>query len=268
MKIDAEVHFWKYEKNISNPLIRNNKLLQQHYLPDQITLSLNRNGIDGCIAVVAEHTAVETRFLSELALTHPEIRGVIGWIDLYDSETANNIREFQQYAPIRGYLTEALRDRRPTLPVMELLHENQYSLDLSIGHESDPDVLNWMNDYPDQQFVLQDCGNPDAKQPPSAAWKTIIRELAKHQNLSCKVSGLFIHSNWRSWKPADFYPFLEILFEAFGPERILYASDWPFMLLAGIYVQWKSLLEKFTENWSPEHRDKFFGENAKRIYRI
>ena len=83
---------------------------------------------------------METRFLSELALTHPEIRGVIGWIDLYDSETANNIREFQQYVPIRGYLTEALRDRRPTLPVMELLR-NQYSSDLSIGHESDPDVL-------------------------------------------------------------------------------------------------------------------------------
>ena len=105
----------------------------------------------------------------------------------------------------------------------------QYTLDLNLSSDTNTDALNeWIRSYPDQHFVLEQCGNPDAKQPPSAAWIQQIRQLAKNQNLSCKVSGLFTLSNWKSWKPADFYPFLDILFEAFGPNRLLYASDWPF----------------------------------------
>ncbi len=79
MHIDSEVHFWKYDKSNTNPLIRNNKILAQNYLPEQLAQSLHRNGMQGCIAVAAENLEVETRFLSELALTHPEIRGVVGW---------------------------------------------------------------------------------------------------------------------------------------------------------------------------------------------
>jgi L-fuconolactonase len=114
--------------------------------------------------------------------------------------------------------------------------------------------------------MLEQCGNPDAKQPPAAAWIQQITQLAKNQNLACKVSGLFTLSVWKSWKPADFYPFLDILFEAFGPNRLLYASDWPFILLSGSYVQWKSLLEKYTEQMKEEERENFFGKNAERWY--
>jgi L-fuconolactonase len=72
----------------------------------------------------------------------------------------------------------------------------------------------------------------------------------------------------KSWKPADFYPFLDIVFDAFEPERLLYASDWPFLLLSGIYVQWKSLLEKYMEKFTEDDRTLFFGGNAARIYRL
>src|ERR1700676_5021853 len=106
MHIDSEVHFWKYGKSLLNPFIRNNKLLQQDYLPEHLTQSLNRNKIDGCIGVVAEPAEVETRFLSELALTHPQMKAVVGWINLYDPKAVEKIREFQQYNPIRGYLIE------------------------------------------------------------------------------------------------------------------------------------------------------------------
>ncbi len=209
MKIDAEVYFWKYVKTFRHPLIRENKLLQQYYLPEQITQSLHRNGIDGCIGAVAEPAEVETRFLAELALTHTEIHGVIGWIDLYDPKAGEKIREFQQYIPLRGYWIETMTDPTVNPAVMELLKEYQYSLDLSLGNETDPaDLKKWLSANPDQHFILQDCGNPDAKQAPSKAWETRIRELSKNHNLSCKLSGLFTRGNWKSWKPADFYPFL------------------------------------------------------------
>src|SRR6478672_7681279 len=133
MKIDAEVFFWKYEKQFQHPLIRENKMLQQQYLPEQITQNLQRNGMDGCIAATAEDAEVQTRFLAELALTHPEIRGVVGWINLYDDKTVDKIREFQQYTAIKGYRMEAGRLASISPSAMALILENQYTLDLSTG---------------------------------------------------------------------------------------------------------------------------------------
>jgi L-fuconolactonase len=269
MKIDAEIYFWKYENTFRHPLIRGNKILQLQWLPEQISQSLHRNGIDRCIAAVAENAEVQTRFLVELALTHPEISGVVGWLDLYNSKAADKILEFQEYTPIRGYRIET-RNTQSILPsVMELLLANQYSLDLSLGAETDLSFLKtWLSGNQDQVFILRDCGNPDAKKPPSKTWETNIRGLAENQNLSCKLSGLFTNGKGKNWKPADFYPFLDILFDAFGSERLLFASEWPFLLLSGLYVQWKSLLEKFMEKYSVEDQNKIFGENARRLYRI
>jgi L-fuconolactonase len=269
MQIDSEVHFWKYGKSISNPFIRDNKLMQQDYLPEHLTQSLGRNKIDRCIAAVAEPAEVETRFLSELAATHPQISGVIGWLDLYDPGAIEKIREFQQYKCILGYRIEINKGKFPSTGVMETLAGNQYCLDISMGGKTDIDSLTtWMNDWPDQHFILRDCSNPDAKNAPSKIWASTIRELSKNQNLSCKLSGLFTSGNPKSWKAADFYPFLEILFESFGAERLLYASEWPFLLLAGLYVQWKSLIEKYMERNTAEDHEKVFGENTVRIYRL
>jgi L-fuconolactonase len=269
MKIDAAVHFWKYAKTFQNPLVSENKILQTHFLPEQISQSLHRNGINGCIAINAENTEVETRFLAELALTHPEISAVIGWIDLTDVRAIEKLGEFQQYNPVRGYQMVSRKDRLPKPAVMQFLLENNYALDISLGAGTEPgDLSDWLSSNMDQQFVLQDCANPDATRAPSAQWESKIRELSAQRNLSCKVSGLFIHGSRKTWKPADFYPFLDILFDAFGIERMMYASDWPYLLLSGIYVQWKSLLEKFTENFKNEDREKFFGANASRIYRL
>ena len=269
MKIDAGVYFWKYAKTFRHPLIRENKIMQQQYLPEQLTQSLHRNGLDGCIAVAAEQEEVETRFLAELALTHTEIRGVIGWIDLYNPDVAEKIQTFHPYVPLRGFWIETGKGSVPEPSVMELLRDYQYTLDISLNKDADMSSLKkWLKDNPEQQFILQDCGNPDTKEAPGSSWETSIRELSKIQNLSCKVSGLFERGNRKSWTPADFYPFLEILFDSFGSKRLLYASDWPFLQLSGLYVQWKSLLEKFMERYPAEDRDFFFGENAQHLYRL
>lgn len=269
MHIDSEVHFWKYDRSNSNPLIRNNKLLAQHYLPEQLTQSLHRNGIQGCVAVTAENLEVESRFLAELAYTHPEILGAVGWTDLHGPHIEKKIQELQEYTPLKGFQYTPMAGQAPAAGVMELLQAHQYSLDLSLDMHTDLSALTkWIKSFPDQTFILRNCGNPDASHPPSAAWEKQIQELAGNANLFCKVSGLLTSAKGKSWKPADFYPFLDTVFNSFGPERLLYASDWPFLLLSGIYVQWKSLLEKYMEKFSEDDRGLFFGDNAARIYRL
>ena len=269
MHIDAEVYFWKNEKAFRNPVIRENKILQQQYLPEQIIQSMHRNSIDGCLAVVGEPEEVETRFLAELAVTHREIIGVIGWINLRDPAAVEKIHAFHTYTPIRGYMLEVGTEEFPSPEIMESLKNYNYALDLSGATISHLDELaKWLQDNTGQQFVISDCGHPDARQAPSKEWETKIRELAKSENLCCKLSGLFTRGNRKTWKPADFYPFLEILFEAFGSERILFASEWPFLLISGMYVQWKSLVEKFMEKFPVEYHGQVFGANAQRIYHL
>src|SRR5450432_244433 len=208
MKIDAEVHFWKFNKLSGNQYIRDNKILNQDYLPEQITQNLHRNGIEGCITVAVDDSEVETRFLSELAATHPEILAVIGWLDLYDSKASDKIREFQQYKPIRGYFIEFENDRELSAGVMELLNENQYSLDFTMRQGMNTNSVDkWLNAYPDQQFILQKGGSPDTGHGPTTAWENQIHELAKNKNLSCKLTGLLTGgSNLKSWSPKDFIP--------------------------------------------------------------
>jgi L-fuconolactonase len=268
MKIDAEVHFWKYDKTTSN--IHNNKILHQHYLPEQLAQSLHRNDINGCVAVVAEKKEVETRFLAELSLTHPEIRGIVGWTNLHDQKSADKIQELHEYSYLKGFQIDAIDESLPSAGVMEKLKEYDFTLDMVIREGIDLELWGgFIHSFPGQPFILQNCGNPDTSGMPKKEWESFIRQLANNQNLNCKISGLLTGgADLKSWKPADFYPFLDILFESFGPERLMFASDWPFILMAGIYVQWKSLMEKFTEKFSTDDRNKFFGENAARIYRL
>ena len=137
MKIDAEVHFWKFDKSTAAPFIRNNKLLSQHYLPEQLSQSLHRNGMDGCIAVVSEQKEVETRFLAELSLTHPEIKAVIGYTDLNHPKSVDKLQELHQYTALRGFLIELMEDPAPPPDIMELLRQNEYSLDISWRNGTD-----------------------------------------------------------------------------------------------------------------------------------
>jgi L-fuconolactonase len=270
MKIDAAVHFWKYEKSSAPLGIKNNKILQQHYLPEQLSPTLDRNGIDGCIAVAFVNQEVETRFLSELAKTHPLIKGVIGWTALHTPQSIEKIKELHRYGTIKGFRMRVDENSRPTPSVMEWFKEYGGTLELDFRPESDPAAgARFMETYPEQIFVLENAGNPATQGAPEKKWEQAVRLLAKHPQTHCKVSGLLSGGlDPKSWKPADLYPYLDILLDAFGMERLLFASDWPFILVAGMYVQWKSLLEKYLEKVLSEDREKFFGENARNLYRI
>jgi L-fuconolactonase len=122
--------------------------------------------------------------------------------------------------------------------------------------------------FPGQPFVIDHCAKPDIKQPLNSEWADGMKELAQYPNVNCKLSGLFTEANWKSWSAGDFYPFLDVVFNAFGTERLMFGTDWPVILLSGMYVQWKSLLEKYMEKMVPEIKDQVFGLNAAAFYKI
>ena len=274
LSIDAHVHFWKYDKKRYDWIDKTMKTLQQDYLPEHLSLSLKRNGVDGVVAVQADQSEYETHFLVELAKTHPVIKGIVGWIDLQADNVEDRLQYFSQYPSIKGYRHVVQGE-----PIDFLARENfrrgvralqayDYTYDILIFHNQLQPALDFVKTFPDQPFVIDHCAKPDIRNRKTDDWKTLMKEIAQYPNVCCKLSGLFTEAAWKEWSAGDFYPYLDVVFEAFGTDRLLFGSDWPVMLLSGIYVQWKSLLEKYMEDFDPEDREKVFGLNAIQFYNL
>ena len=274
MIIDSHVHFWKYNKSELPWIDRNMNILKKDYLPSDLELTLKRNHVDGCIAVQAMTAEVETRFLAELAKSHPFIKGVVGWADLKADNAEKKLTELREYSSIVGirHIVQSepddfLYDEKFRAGI-SLLKEFGYTFDLLIYPRQLKAAVDFVSAFPEQTFIINHCAKPDIKSRDLENWQKGITDLALFPNVSCKLSGLITEAGWKEWSPADFYPFLDVVFESFGTERLMFGSDWPVMLLSGIYVQWKSLLEKYMEKYLVEQKEAIFGLNALKIYGI
>jgi len=140
--------------------------------------------------------------------------------------------------------------------------------DLLLFPKQLPAAIELVRHFPEQPFVLDHIAKPFIKDGTLEPWAAQIRELAREPHVLCKVSGMVTEAKPGAWKADDFRPYLDVVFEAFGPERLMYGSDWPVCLLSGSYAQVFGLVEEYTRHLSAEQRDAFFGGNAARFYRV
>ena len=272
MRVDTHVHFWHYDAVRDAWINDDMETLKQDYLPQHLAASLKRNGFDACVAVQASQAELETHFLVELTKTNDIIKGVVGWIDLQNENIEERLQYFSQYPIIKGWrhVVQGEPDdfllRKNFQRGVRALQPYGYTYDILIYHHQLPPALEFIAAFPEQKFVIDHCAKPDIAHKKIDEWKVLMREMAQHPNVYCKISGLFTEAKWRHWSPAEFYPYLDVVFEAFGTDRIMFGSDWPVILVSGLYVQWKSLVEKYMENMNSEEKEKVLGENATRFY--
>lgn len=272
MTIDTHVHFWKYNPERDSWMTDEMKLLRQDYLPEHFASTARNNRIDGLVAVQVDQSELENHFLLELAATHPQIKGIVGWIDFRNPNLPERLQYFHQFPLIKGWRHIVQGEPadfllRPDFRkgVAQLFPYN-YTYDILIYHHQLAAAVDFVQQLPHQKLVIDHCAKPDIKSKAIGEWKKHMRTLAKHPNVYCKLSGLLTETHWKNWSAADFYPYLDVVFESFGTDRLIFGSDWPVILLSGIYVQWKSLLEKYMEPLSPEAQEQVFGGNAVTFY--
>ena len=274
MTIDSHVHFWKFNRTRDAWITDDMKVLQQDYLPEHFNLTLKRNEIDGVVAVQASQEEVETRFLCELAKTHPSIRGVVGWIDLQADNVEERLQHFSQYPEIKGYRHIVQGEPDDFLLNVNFqrgiraLQPFNYTYDILIYPRQLPAAITFVEAFPDQRFVIDHCAKPVIRKKEIDNWASHMNTIAKHPNVYCKLSGLLTEATWKEWSAGDFYPYLDVVFDAFGTDRLMFGSDWPVILLSGMYVQWKSLIEKYMEKFPQEEKEKVMGQNARGFYSL
>ncbi|KGE85237.1 MAG: amidohydrolase family protein [Phaeodactylibacter xiamenensis] len=276
MRIDAHQHFWEYDP-VAYPWISEAMpKLRKDHLPTDLSPLLKEEGIGGCVAVQARQSPEETDFLLHLTQQYAFIKGVVGWIDLQAPDVAQTLGHYQSNPLLKG-IRHIVQDEpddefllRPDfLRGVQKLGQQGYTYDILVFERHLPVVLKFLDACPDQPFVLDHLGKPTIEGGPSPLWKDHIRSIAAHPNVYCKLSGLVTEADWNNWQREDFYPFLDIAMEAFGPERLMIGSDWPVCLLAAdSYHETVNVVQMYLQQYAPEAQPAILGATATQFYQL
>lgn len=274
MRLDSHQHFWKFNP-VEYGWMKPEWPIRRDFLPPDLQPLLNQHQLDGSIAVQARQTLEESRWLLALADEFPLIKGVVGWVDLRSDRVEEQLAGLAlhpRFVGVRHVVQDEPDDRFVLRPdfIRGITRLKQFDLtyDLLVFPQQLPAAIELVRRFPEQPFVLDHIAKPRIREGILSPWRERIRELAQAGNVCCKISGLATEADWANWKAEDFRPFLDIVFEAFGEERLMYGSDWPVCLLAGSYERVFNLVEEYVQPLSAEVRAKFFGENAARFYGI
>jgi L-fuconolactonase len=273
VRVDSHQHFWRYDPVRYGWIGDEMRMLQRDYLPDDLHSQMLANGIDATIAVQADQSEQDTNFLIELAEQHHWIAGVVGWVDLRSPEVNRRLESFSHSPRLRGmrHVAQSESDdwflaREDFVRGVKALGEFGLTYDILIYPKQLAAARKLVEKLPDQKFVLDHLAKPLVKLREIEAWAAEIRGLAENPRVFCKLSGLVTEADWKNWSAADFKPYLDIVFEAFGPERLMFGSDWPVCLVAGSYSRVKALIADYLAEERAGYGDRIFGGNAIHFY--
>jgi L-fuconolactonase len=274
MRIDAHQHFWKYKKQTHVWIDETMVSIQKDFLPEDLKPHLLTHNIIGCVAVQTAQTELETEFLLNLAEKNSMIKGVVGWVNLQSKLIEMQLEKYAENTNLKGFrhiLQAESADfmlQQSFIRGLKALEKHKFTYDILIYPEQLPFALKIAKQCESQYFVLDHFAKPSIKTGAIKQWEKDLRKLAKMDHVFCKISGLITEANWQNWTLETLRPYLDVAFESFGPDRLMFGSDWPVCLLAGQYTEVIHAIESYIESFSASEKAKIMGENAIRFYKL
>ncbi len=275
MKIDAHQHFWQYNPREYGWIGPAAEILQRDFLPADLERATASAGIQGVVSVQARQSLNETNWLLELASHHQWIRGVVGWLPLTAPDAQAHIATAAANPKLKA-VRHVLHDESDDHYILgedfnrgiRLLGPHHLAYDLLIFERHLPQTIEFVDQHPNQTFVLDHLAKPHIKEQIQEPWRKLITDLAARPNVYCKLSGIITEADHQHWTPADLHPYLQTTLEAFGPRRLMFGSDWPVCLLAGSYLRWTQTVQDFIAPLAPAEQDRIMGDTAIEAYRL
>lgn len=276
MKIDSHQHYWHFNTADYGWMGENMSVIKRDFLPADLLPELKSIDFDGSVAVQARQSLEETGWLLQLADEHPHIKGVVGWLDLQSEQAEEQIAAFAKHPKAVG-VRHVIHDEedvdfmlRPEfIRGVQLLEKYDLAYDILIFTTHLGNTIQFVKQFSDKQtFVVDHIAKPLIKEGIVSPWKEEIAALGKLPNVYCKLSGMVTEADWNTWKPENIRPYLDVVMEAFGPERILIGSDWPVCLVAGKYSEVMHVVIDYISTFSEKEQAMMLGENAAKAYRI
>ena len=273
MRIDAHQHFWNYSAAEYPWIGAGLERLARDYLPSDLEPLLAAKQIDGSVAVQARQSVEESLWLLALAKAHPLVKGVIGWVDLRSDRVGDELRVLAANPTFVGVRHVVQDEPDPRFVLGEgfirglrQLRQHGLTYDLLLYPTQLPAAVELVGLLPEQPFVVDHLAKPRIATGEIADWDRDIRAIARHENVCCKVSGMVTEAVRQGWRRDDFTPYLDVVLEAFGPERLMFGSDWPVCLLAGEYADVAAIPRDYFSRLSATEQRMVWGDTAARFY--
>ena len=275
MIIDAHQHFWNYDAVKHSWINDEMTVIRKDFLPSDLKKVYQENGINGCVAVQADQTLEETNFLLKLASENEFIKGVVGWADLRAENIDEVLLKYSQRQKLKGirHIVQGEADpnfllRPEFLNGISNLEKYNLAYDILVFPHQLGAVLEFVKKFPNQKFVIDHIAKPYIKEGFYDGWAVLITEIAKQENVYCKLSGMVTEADFKTWTTSQIKPYMDLVLNTFGSERIMYGSDWPVCLVAGNYKKVKMLVTDFIASLSETEQVAIMGENAVHFYNL
>ena len=270
MRIDAHQHFWRIADRVGQWPPPELAAIHRDFMPDDLEPILAEAKVDGTVLVQTMESEADTAFMLELADRHPFILGVVGWTDLKTPDAPANIARLARHSKLKGFrpMLQDIADDNwiddPALdPAIAAMREHGLVFDaLVLPRHLDP-LIALARRHPELSIVIDHGAKPLIAEGRFVGWYSRMKALAALTNIRCKFSGLLTEAG--DQKPQAVRPYAETILDLFGPDRVIWGSDWPVLRLAGDYQAW---LAQCIDIVPTEHHDAVFGGNAKSFYRL
>lgn len=274
MILDTHVHFWDYNPVRDTWIDKTMEAIRRDFTPADLRKASHGLSVEGFVAVQADPSVAETEFLLRLATNHPEIKGVVGWLDLCSPILGEHLELYTMNPALKGlrHIVQAeapgYMDRPEFRRGIAALESYGLTYDILIYAPQLDEACRLVTDFPGQAFVLDHLGKPNVREGRFAEWRAGLEKLAEAPNCCCKLSGLVTEALWDRWTAEELRPYLETALELFGPKRLLFGSDWPVCQLAASYEQVLGLVLEFIKTLSTDEQRQILRENARSFYRL
>jgi L-fuconolactonase len=272
--IDTHQHFWKYDPVNYSWINDDMQVIRKDFLPGDLAVVVNEHKLHGTIAVQADQTEAETDWLLQLAAKNDFIKGVVGWVDLRSNKIEERLQHYQQFSKLKGF-RHVLQGEEPTFMLQKdflngisKLQQYDFTYDILIFPQHLTAALELVQQFSEQKFVIDHVAKPYIKDGKIDEWKTGMEKIAQHQNVYCKISGMVTEADWKNWTANQLKPYIDVVVESFGIDRIMYGSDWPVCLVASSYSKWLQTIKNYFASYSAEEQEKVFSSNAVKFYNL
>ncbi len=272
--IDGHQHFWRVARGDYGWLEPEDRVLYRDFEPDHLQPLLEAADIEGTVLVQAAPTVAETRFLIEIARNAPFVRGVVGWVDFEAPDVRATLEALVQEGPLLGVRPMIQDISDPDWMLGDAL-EPAFEALLDLGLRFDALVLphhlgnlrELLARHPELPVVVDHGAKPEIGAGRMQPWADDIEALARETGALCKLSGLATEAA-PDWTVETLRPYVDHLLASFGPERLLWGSDWPVVELAGGFERWRAASLELLAGLDERERAGVLGGNAVRFYGI
>jgi L-fuconolactonase len=275
MIIDTHQHFWEYEPEKHAWLDDNMKKIRRDFLPEELDSVYKKNKIDGCIAVQADQTEEENRFLVNLSEKNDFIKGIIGWVDFRSEDISDRLQQYSRLPKMKGFRHIVQGEPDPNFILgkkffngISALEKHDFVYEILVFPYQLGAVLEFVKKFPNQKFVIDHLAKPYIKNGYFDGWAILMQEIAKCENVYCKISGMVTEADYSNWSYEQLQPYMDWVFEHFGAERLMFGSDWPVCLVAAEYEKVKNIAATYVEKLSTAEQDQFWWRSASEFYSL